>query len=123
MNLANALSIDPATILLLVALAAVFVIGLKVVRTVVSTVIISVFCGGFYVASALLLDYTLTVNRVLQFAVLGSSLYFGLKFVSGTYGLASSALRAPLRALSAVTLPFQKVANVVESRRGDEDDG
>ena len=122
MALNSTLPVDPATVGLLVALGVVFIIGFKVVRTVISTVVVSAFCGGFYIASAVLLDYTLTVNRVLQFAVLGSSLYFGFKLISGTYDFASSAVRVPLKVFSAITYPLRKVAAALTSRQGDEDD-
>nr|EGQ39721.1 MAG: hypothetical protein J07AB56_04490 [Candidatus Nanosalinarum sp. J07AB56] len=115
MSIASSLPVDPATIGLLVALAAVLIVGMKVVQTVVSTVIISVFCAGFYVVSAILLDYTLTINRVLQFAVLGSSLYFGFKTVSGVYGAASTAVSLPMRVVSALTYPVGKLVGALTS--------
>jgi hypothetical protein len=114
-SIASSLPVDPATIGLLVALAAVLIVGMKVVQTVVSTVIISVFCAGFYVVSAILLDYTLTINRVLQFAVLGSSLYFGFKTVSGVYGAASTAVSLPMRVVSALTYPVGKLVGALTS--------
>jgi hypothetical protein len=121
MALSSALPVDPATVGLLVALGVVFIIGFKVVRTVISTVVVSAFCGGFYIASAVLLDYNLTVSRVLQFAVLGSSLYFGFKLISGTYDFASSAVKVPLKAFSAITYPFRKLVAALTIRQGDED--
>jgi hypothetical protein len=118
---AGLLPVDPGTIALLVALAAVLIIGMKVVQTVVSTVIISVFCAGFYIVSAILLDYTLTVNRVLQFAVLGSSLYFGFKMVSSVYGAASTAIGLPVHLFSALTYPVRKLLGILASD-GEKDD-
>lgn len=115
MNIASSLPVDPATIGLLVALAAVLIVGIKLVQTVVSTIIISVFCAGFYVVSAILLDYTLTVNRVLQFAVLGSSLYFGFKAASSVYGTASTAISLPMRVVSALTYPVRKLVGALTS--------
>jgi phage shock protein PspC (stress-responsive transcriptional regulator) len=121
MNIGNTLPIEPTTIGLLVVLCAVFIVGLKLVHTLVSTVVVSAFCGGFYIAAAILLDYTLTVDRVLQFAVLGNTVYFGLKFVSGAYGFTSSLLRAPLRILSAMLIPFQRLADAIKSDDGSKD--
>jgi fluoride ion exporter CrcB/FEX len=121
-GIAASTPIDPTTVGLLVALAAVLIVGFKAVKTVLSTFIISGFCGAFYVVSALILDYTLSVNRVLQFAVLGSSIYFGLKMISGIYGTASFAFSVQSRLVSMLTYPVRKLAAMVSTSAEDEED-
>ena len=77
-----------STIVLVLMLAAVFVIAFKVMELVFETLTVSALSGGFYVAYTVLIGggmEQIVLNDLLLFAVLGAAFYMAYSFLSSAY--------------------------------------
>lgn len=98
-----------ATVLLLGLLIVAFVIAFKVMQMVFETLLVTAFSGGFYLALVYLFGFTFSINDLLFYAFLGSSLYMGYSLLASAYGIASTAIGVPYKMLKIAVIPFKKM--------------
>ncbi len=104
------------TVILLVFLIVVFVAAFKLMQMVMETVLVTAFSGGFYLALVYLFGFTFSVNDMLFYAFLGSTLYMGYSLLASAYGIASKVIGIPYSFLKLLSVPFRKVYGEVKER-------
>jgi hypothetical protein len=90
------LSANLETIALIGLLIGGFVVAFKLLEMIFETVMVSVLSAGFYAAMAITLNYNLTVNNLLLFAFLGSSLYMAFSMATSAYTVISKLVSIPI---------------------------
>ncbi len=98
-----------ATVILLGLLIVAFIIAFKVMQMVFETVLVTAFSGGFYIALVYLFNFTFSINDLLFYAFLGSSLYMSYSIIASAYGIASKFIGVPYKMLRIISLPFRKL--------------
>jgi hypothetical protein len=79
-----------------------FVIAFKVLEMIFETALVSALSGLFYVAMAVTLNYPLTMNRVLLFAFLGSTLYMAFSLFTTLAQIALKLISIPKSLIQSV---------------------
>jgi len=112
----GSLPTEPTTIGLVLLLILAFTLGFKLIQALFNTVLVTALSALFYVALSFLLDYSLTVDRVLTFAILGSTLYIGINTASALYSTASTLLSVPRKIIGITLYPFKKLYSYLKQR-------
>ncbi|MBC5792592.1 MAG: hypothetical protein H8Z69_00990 [Nanohaloarchaea archaeon] len=107
--LINQLPAQFQTAALVVLLVITFVVAFKIMTMVLETIIVSVLSGVFYIALGSVLGYSTSLNLMLFYAFLGATLYMGYSVLSSAYGIASTIIEIPYKALRLLFVPFRKL--------------
>lgn len=97
-----------ATIILLGLLIIAFVVAFKIMQMVFETLLVTIFSGGFYLGLVYLFNFTFSLNDLLFYAFLGSSLYMGYSILASAYGIASTVLGIPYKMIKIMAIPFRR---------------
>lgn len=100
---------DVATAVLVVLLIAAFVVAFKIMKMVFQTILVSVLSGVFYLALVFFFNYQFSLNNLLMFSFLGSSLYMAYSFLASAYSVASRLLEIPHKLIIYGLKPFKLV--------------
>lgn len=90
------------TAALLVLLVIGFVVAFKLLEMIFETIMVSVLSAGFYAAMSLFMNFPLSLNNMLLFAFLGSTLYMVFSVAASTYTVVSKIIGVPLGVLKSV---------------------
>lgn len=114
-----------STIVLVLMLAAVFVIAFKVMELVFETLTVSALSGGFYVAYTVLIGggmEQIVLNDLLLFAVLGAAFYMAYSFLSSAYTLARKVIHVPYIMLTWIYRGSRRTASFISEKISGEEE-
>jgi hypothetical protein len=83
-------------------LIAAFVVAFKIMEMVFETILVSILSGAFYIGLSFILDYSFSLNNMLLFAFLGSTLYMLYSFLASAYTIFSKLIGIPYSILASL---------------------
>lgn len=86
-----------STIILLGLIILAFVVAYKVMNMIFQTLFVTVMSAGFYLTLVYLFNYNFTLNNMLFYAFLGSTLYAGFKLLASAYQIAETLISVPYK--------------------------
>lgn len=101
---------EPQTLLLFILLVLAFVVAFKLMEMVFETIMVSILSGIFYLGMVYLFGYSLTLDRVILFAFLGSAFYMAYSLMSSAYTLLSMVIGIPYALLKLLFSPFSSAS-------------
>lgn len=89
------------TLVLIILLVSAFVVAFKIMEMVFETIMVSALSGVFYIGLAYVFGSPLTLDKILLFAFLGSTLYMLYSFLASAYTIFSKLIGIPYRLIKA----------------------
>lgn len=112
---------DLTSILLIVALIAAFVIAFKVMEMIFDTLMIAGISAAFYIGLRVIQGGQISINDVLLFTVLGSSLYMAYSLLASLYRIGATVLPIPYHIVKTVLKPFEYLWDKLEDLSEKDD--
>jgi uncharacterized membrane protein len=110
------------TVLLLLALVAVFVVAFKVLEMVFQTVLVAALSGGFYLALAYFLtSVAFSLESLIFFTFIGGTLYTVYHLFLRTFRVASISAKLPLKLFRGVKKSIQEFLRKRKEENIEED--
>lgn len=109
-----------STVILLILIILAFIVAYRLMKMVFQTLMVTLLSGAFYVALVYFFSFSFSLNHLLFYAFLGSSLYIGFKFLASAYQIAETVISVPYKALKILFIPFKWIYGVISDKADTE---
>jgi len=95
------------SILLVLALVAVFIIASKIMEIIFDTLLVSAISAGFYLALRTIQGGAVSINDLLLFTVLGATLYMTYSTIASLYKIGKKVIPIPIQITKTLIKPVK----------------
>ena len=104
------------SILLVLALVAVFIIASKIMEIIFDTLLVSAISAGFYLALRTIQGGAVSINDLLLFTVLGAALYMTYSTIASLYKIGKKVIPIPIQITKTILKPIKYTAKKIRKQ-------